>query len=60
MPIRFRQARLFDTSGETAVNARNLSQQNLAELDLQGEHSRRCARAGQVAKLGLGVLDSAK
>ena len=60
MAIRFRHARLVDILGETAVNARDLSQQNLAEFDLRGEYGRRCARAGQVAKLGLGVLDSAK
>lgn len=60
MAIRFRRVRPFDVPGETAVNAGNFSQQNLAEFDLRGEHSRRCARAGQVAKLGLGVLDSAE
>ena len=60
MAIRFRRVRPFDVPGETAVNAGNFSQQNLAEFDLRGEYGRRCARAGQVAKLGLGVLDSAK
>ena len=60
MAIRFRQVRSFDVLGETALNARDLSQQNLAEFDLRGEHGRRCARAGQVAKFGLGELDSAE
>ena len=61
MAARFWQsARLIDILGETAVNTRNLSQQNLTEFDLRGEHSWRCARVGQVAKLDLGVPDSAK
>lgn len=42
MTIRFRQVRLFNILDETAVNARNPSQ-DLAEFDLRGEDGRRCA-----------------
>ena len=37
MAIRFRQVRLFAILGETAVNARNPSQQDLAEFELRVE-----------------------
>jgi len=57
--IRIRQsARFFDIIFKTAVNARNLGQQNLTEFNLRGERSWRCARPGQVPKLDLGLPDS--
>jgi hypothetical protein len=42
-----RSASVFEVLGEAAADARNFNQQDIAEFDLRGEHSRSCAHAGQ-------------
>jgi hypothetical protein len=51
---------LLEILGEATSNSRNLAQQNFTEFNLRGEHGWRYTRARQVAKLNLGVPDSAK
>lgn len=51
---------MFEIVGEDAVYAGNLTQQDIAELDLRSEHSWRGACPGQELKLDVSLLDRAE
>ena len=53
-------ARPPEIPGEAVANVRDFNQQRIAKLNLGGEHSRRCAHAGEEVEPNVSLLDRAQ